>query len=281
MGAGKSILFRRKLDSTEIVQGISMIMRRIAMRLAGQDWLAVTIEFALIVAGVFVGIQVANWNDSRKDRELEATYLARIAQDIRSDVSEMDEIIRVSAVRLALFNVVLPKASGHALPDGFDSARGRIGIESVPAYADGGQNSPGFALFILTSLEGSRSAYNTMISAGGLTHISNARMLQQVEEYYAAVDRERHFEVALEQNRDKFVDAERKAGISPVNPMSVDEISAAFAASSELLATAQNYWLYTNRHLRLMRALQAQAHGLADALSQASSAKTGSTPRAN
>ena len=244
-----------------------MIMRRIARRLAQQDWFAVAIEFALIVAGVFVGIQVANWNDSRKDRTLEATYLARIAQDIRSDVSEMDEIIRVSSVRLGLFNVVLPKASGRPLPDGFDSARGRIVIESVPGYTDSGPNSPDFALFILTPLEGNRSAYNTMISAGGLTHMSNAGLLRQVQEYYAAVDRERHFEVGLEQNRDKFVDAERKVGMSPVDPMTVDEISVAFAASPELLATAQNYWLYTNRHLKLMRALQTQARGLADALS--------------
>lgn len=243
-----------------------MLMRRIASRLAQQDWFAVAIEFALIVAGVFVGIQVANWNDARKDRELEGTYFARIAQDVRSDIAEMDEIIRVSAVRLALFNELLPTASGRALPDGFDSARGRIGIESVPAYADAGPNSPGFALFILTPLEGNRSAYSTMISTGGLTHVSDAARLRQAQDYYAAVDRERHFEVGLEQNRDKFVDAERRAGMSPVAPARVADIAAAFAANAELLAAAQNYWLYTNRHLKLMRALQAQARQLADAL---------------
>ena len=37
-------------------------------------------------------------------------------------------------------------------------------------------------------------------------------------------------------------------------------------ASPELLATAQNYWLYTNRHLKLMRELQAQARALATEL---------------
>jgi hypothetical protein len=43
-----------------------MFMRRITTRLRQQDWLAVTIEFALVVAGVFLGIQVANWNDARR-----------------------------------------------------------------------------------------------------------------------------------------------------------------------------------------------------------------------
>jgi hypothetical protein len=243
-----------------------MIMRRISRRLRQQDWLAVGIEFALVVAGVFLGIQVANWNDSRKERALEVTNLAHIAQDIRSDVAEMDEIIRVSAVRMALLNVVLPKSSGRALPDGFDSARGRIAIEPVPAYADAGQNSPGFALFILTPLDGNRSAYNTLINAGGLASMHDAAMLRRVQDYYAAVDKLRHFEVALEQNRDKLIDSERKVGLSPVNLMTADEISAAFATSPELLATAQNYWLYTNRHLKLMRELQAQARQLADAI---------------
>ena len=218
-----------------------MIMRRVARRLGQQDWLAVVIEFALVVAGVFLGIQVANWNDSRKERALEATYLARIAQDVRSDVTEMDEVLRVSATRMGLLNVALPKASGRALPDGFDSARGRVAIESVPAYAEAGANSPGFALFILTPLDGNRSAYETMINAGGLADIHDIAMLRRVQDYYSAVDRLRHFEIGLEQNRDKLVDAERKAGLSPVNPMTVDAISAAFAASPELLATAQNY----------------------------------------
>jgi hypothetical protein len=243
-----------------------MIMRRVAARLRQQDWFAVTIEFALVVAGVFLGIQVANWNDLRKERALESTYLARVAQDVRRDIADMDEIIRVSAVRMALLNVVLPKASGRPLPDGFDSARGRIAIESVPVLAESGTNSPGFALFILTPLDGNRSAYETMIGAGGLADIHDVETLRRIQDYYAAVDKVRHFEVGLEINRDKLVDVERGVGMSPVNSMTVDEISAAFAASRELLATAQNYWLYTNRHIKLLRELQVQARELAESL---------------
>src|SRR5947209_11154040 len=81
---------------------------------------------------------------------------------------------------------------------------------------------------------------------------------------YAAVDREVHFEVGLEQNRDKLIDAERRAGISPVKVMTADQLSTAFATNPELLATAENYWLYTNRHLKLTRELQAEARSLGD-----------------
>lgn len=243
-----------------------MILRGLVERVRKQDWAAVAIEFALVVVGVFLGMQVSNWNDERNGRVLEAAYLARIAQDVRSDVADMDEIIRVSAVRMALLNEVLPKAAGRELPEGFDSARGRVAIEAVPAYVDSGARSHGFALFILTPLDGNRSAYETMINAGAIAGMRNVSALRRIQDYYAAVDKELHFEVGLEQNRDKLVDAQRKLGISPLTPMTLDELSATFAANPELLATAQNYWLYTNRHLKLMRDLQAQARDLATTL---------------
>jgi hypothetical protein len=141
-----------------------------------------------------------------------------------------------------------------------------VAIEAVPAYVDAGTGSAGFALFILTPLDGNRSAYDTLINAGAIAGMHDVAALRRIQGYYAAVDKELHFEVGLEQNRDKFIDAERRLGLSPVKPMTVDELATAFAADPELLATAQNYWLYTNRHLKLMRDLQAQARELAGAI---------------
>jgi hypothetical protein len=233
-------------------------------QLRRQDWAAVVIELALVVVGVFLGIQVANWNDGRKERGAEKAYLARIAGDARADVAALDEIIRVSEVRMALFNEFLPKASGQPLPAGFDSARGRIAIEPVPPYDPRTSSSPGFSLFILTPLDDNRSGYQTMIANGAIAGMQDSEALRRIQDYYAAVDREQHFEVGLEQNRDKLVDAERKAGISPVRPLSVEQLTAALAADPEMLATAQDYWLYTNRHLKLARDLQAQAKALAE-----------------
>ena len=124
-----------------------MIKRRLGERLKQQDWVGVAIELALVIVGVFLGIQVANWNDQRRERALERAYVTRIAQDVRSDDADLDEVIRVSALRMALLNQLLPRASGQPLPAGFDSARGRVGIERVPSYDNNSRISPGFALF--------------------------------------------------------------------------------------------------------------------------------------
>jgi hypothetical protein len=61
-----------------------MIFRRLAQNLREQNWTAIAIEFVLLVLGVFLGIQVANWNESRRGHALEAEYLVRLERDFRA-----------------------------------------------------------------------------------------------------------------------------------------------------------------------------------------------------
>ncbi len=48
------------------------------------------------------------------------------------------------------------------------------------------------------------------------------------------------------------------------------EFVALLHANAPLLATAQNYWLYTNRHLKLIGELRGEAEALARHLEDAS-----------
>ena len=45
-----------------------MLLRRITEYVKGQNWTAVAIDFFIVVVGVFIGIQVSNWNDALADR---------------------------------------------------------------------------------------------------------------------------------------------------------------------------------------------------------------------
>ena len=47
-----------------------MIVRRAANALKEQNWTTILIEFVLLVAGVFLGIQAANWNEQRVEQYL-------------------------------------------------------------------------------------------------------------------------------------------------------------------------------------------------------------------
>ena len=44
-----------------------MILRRVSANFRRQDWTAIGIELVIIVIGVFLGMQVSNWNAARMD----------------------------------------------------------------------------------------------------------------------------------------------------------------------------------------------------------------------
>lgn len=59
-----------------------MILRRFAQSLKERDWTAIWIEFVLLVAGVFLGIQVANWNEDRLTRDKAKVFTTRLKDDL-------------------------------------------------------------------------------------------------------------------------------------------------------------------------------------------------------
>ncbi len=66
-----------------------MILRRLSQSLKTQNWTAIWIEFILLVAGVFLGIQVSNWNAARADDVRAKAYLARIEDNLNTDLQSI------------------------------------------------------------------------------------------------------------------------------------------------------------------------------------------------
>lgn len=76
------------------------MLRRMTQALRRQDWTTIAVEFVLLVAGVFVGIQVANWNEERRDRLTEIEYLDRLRQEIASMLPQVRATKATLAERL-------------------------------------------------------------------------------------------------------------------------------------------------------------------------------------
>ena len=58
-----------------------MILRRISENIRSQNWFAVMVEFVIVVVGVFMGLQVQDWNDARKERIDEHDLLSRLYEE--------------------------------------------------------------------------------------------------------------------------------------------------------------------------------------------------------
>ena len=59
-----------------------MLLRRVIEHVRTQNWTAIGIDFVIVVIGVFIGIQVANWNDDRAVRQDQRAMLEQLYADL-------------------------------------------------------------------------------------------------------------------------------------------------------------------------------------------------------
>ncbi len=67
-----------------------MILRRVITHFRKQEWTAIAIDFVIVVLGVFVGIQVSNWNAARELRASERNHLAQLREEIATNIRLID-----------------------------------------------------------------------------------------------------------------------------------------------------------------------------------------------
>jgi hypothetical protein len=67
-----------------------MIHRRIAEAFRRQDWFTVFVETMIVVLGVFLGLQVNNWNAARAEGQRSREYLSRIRAELVADMTELE-----------------------------------------------------------------------------------------------------------------------------------------------------------------------------------------------
>jgi large-conductance mechanosensitive channel len=63
-----------------------MLLRRVIEHVKDQNWLAVFLDFVIVVVGVFIGIQVANWNELRNERAATVDFEQRLEADLRNQL---------------------------------------------------------------------------------------------------------------------------------------------------------------------------------------------------
>ena len=64
-----------------------MLLRRITKHVTDQNWFAVFLDFMIVVFGVYIGVQVGNWNADRQDRadynEVFENVIVEMKQNLR------------------------------------------------------------------------------------------------------------------------------------------------------------------------------------------------------
>jgi hypothetical protein len=147
-----------------------MILRRVREHVAHHNWFAVAIDLAVVIVGVFFGMQVNNWNQARLDRRQAHEYREMLIDDLQTNQKNL-------ALRKRYYQWVRREA-----------------LKTLAAMAE-----PPSALgeqFLVDSYQASqilpwslkRSTYDQIIAAGDIGHLGDAALRDQIGNYYVGAD---------------------------------------------------------------------------------------------
>ena len=150
-----------------------MILRRIANALRNQDWGTVAMEIAIVVVGIFLGLQVDGWNQSRIDRQTERMYLSRIHDSLADDVASIEQSIRTAASRRAMGELLIAALDDEDLamkdPNAFLIAIEQAGYTLSPSIDD--------------------YAFEELKDSGNIAIIGNIAIRESITSYYRMIER--------------------------------------------------------------------------------------------
>ncbi|MBT8473785.1 MAG: hypothetical protein KJN99_14345 [Marinicaulis sp.] len=113
-----------------------MLLRRITEHVKAQNWFAVGLDFLIVVVGVFVGLQVSNWNATRADKAEYIKALDRMDTEVNENFVVIDSIdtgiqqsLRVVRQAVdALQSCTESEENKQSINAGLEEIRGTYGI---------------------------------------------------------------------------------------------------------------------------------------------------------
>ena len=116
-----------------------MILRRVIDHVKHQNWTAVALDFVIVVFGVFIGLQVSNWNAARAERAKEYGYLVSLHEDVQRSIATMDRTIGLLERQSAGQTALLDALANCAVPPGADGelsyAISTLGYINAPIFS--------------------------------------------------------------------------------------------------------------------------------------------------
>ncbi|MEL7485944.1 MAG: hypothetical protein AAGJ87_01885 [Pseudomonadota bacterium] len=141
------------------------MLRRVIEHVKTQNWTAIALDFAIVVFGVFMGIQLGNWNDARSANAAETSYLKRYHEDLTATLEMFD-------VRLKLIDQQLAEVpNAISAPENAAAAWAIVRAQYVISG--------------ITPPEVRTATYTDMVSSGRLTLVSDEALRARLVEHYS------------------------------------------------------------------------------------------------
>lgn len=147
-----------------------MVIRRVREHIVTHNWFAVAVDLAIVVVGVFLGMQATNWNEARLERDRGRQYRQRLIDDLEANQEDFRQ-------RAAYYKQVHDR--GYAALQDLRRPHSADPIAFLyNAYA---------ATNILPRTT-QRATYQEILSAGATGTLGNEALGQRVAVYYFSLN---------------------------------------------------------------------------------------------
>lgn len=239
-----------------------MLLRRITEHVKAQNWTAVALDFVIVVVGVFIGIQVSNWNAARADNVRIERRLENLAEDLRADIIEVDYIANTAAWRSSAIVTVLNQ-SGNSMPSQYEMPGGAvIDVLPVPPFEAKLPITARSAITWMSTLDGNRGAYEALVNTGDLHLMDDIDLARKIQNYYARAVEFYDHDRGHQDVRDYVLVSMHRIGAGFFEGATQGELVELVRQDSQLAAELSTLQVYDDLQRRNMRDMSDEAAAL-------------------
>ncbi|MEM9838874.1 MAG: hypothetical protein AAF830_06915 [Pseudomonadota bacterium] len=247
-----------------------MLLRRLIDHVRAQNWTAVALDFLIVVVGVFIGIQVSNWNSARTDARREHEILRSILTDIVADQRQIETALRFAEINIDAGNYALMAAGSSAVEQMHLPADPSEVLDSNTFVIDPPPDDMSDRVESLWQLSTVRyfpaqndAALDALITAGDLSLITNREIIENLQEY-----RQLWSNVLLTQDstyrpfRNQAVFVGQRLGLSPFAETDLETYTALLASDEEVSSSLRTLIEFAVLHRSQLVVVNQAAHDL-------------------
>lgn len=232
-----------------------MLLRRITHHVKNQNWFAVFLDFVIVVIGVFIGIQVANWNEARAEAVREQEVLAAILDDLKMDLQVLESSTAMANININASNHLLEQAGFErlekmSLPIHSFSVAQNLEVPIPDTNFEYQQNQLWKMAVVHYYPIQSDTAFSSLIAAGDLKIISNQNIISNLQSYKRSwYSLQNSNETTHKVIRDQTFLVGHEFGLSPFANISETELIKLMQNNPKLKAAIRTLLEYTVLHL--------------------------------
>jgi hypothetical protein len=149
-----------------------VLLRRVIEHTKAQNWTAVAIDLVIVVVGVFIGVQVSNWNDTVVERKTGSLILERLRADFDDIVGKSESALSNHQRNLDGLQLIIETIDRGALDD-----------ERADDFRKGLRFS-----YTHTNAVGRSATYSELLASGKLSLVENEDLRKALIAYDDTVD---------------------------------------------------------------------------------------------